>query len=352
MKLARVSSNKGSLSRNAKTQTQGKNMVRDRISFASRLKELRMIAHISQIELAEQLHVSRAAVANWETGRTRPDIANIPALCSLLDISIEEFFSDSSDPDSNAELRLLSSYRKLPSAHRAIVLSMTEQLLAAERSTRIDPQNVQEMQIELVQLPMADDAVAAGFNLDDFSAHCKQVYLHSSPITRRADLIFHVNGDSMEPAFPNQSYVLERDETYKLVRQLKYVLEIVSINRQLYVTMSSYQRWRETEMRTDAQIAASVVKRSRKELPQILPAVSSVEQESTSIPAQKFFTVPEAASFLHLSERTVYRLCSDGRIPAKRLASQWRIARTDLERLSNQNNSNHQGEEMNGDNHL
>lgn len=82
-------------------------MVRDRISFASRLKELRMIAHISQIELAEQLHVSRAAVANWETGRTRPDIANIPALCSLLDISIEEFFSDSSDPDSNAELRLL-----------------------------------------------------------------------------------------------------------------------------------------------------------------------------------------------------------------------------------------------------
>ena len=204
MKLARVSSNKGILSRNAKTQTQGKNMVRDRISFASRLKELRMIAHISQIELAEQLHVSRAAVANWETGRTRPDIANIPALCSLLDISIEEFFSDSSDPDSNAELRLLSSYRKLPSAHRAIVLSMTEQLLAAERSTRIDPQNVQEMQIELVQLPMADDAVAAGFNLDDFSAHCKQVYLHSSPITRRADLIFHVNGDSMEPAFPKR----------------------------------------------------------------------------------------------------------------------------------------------------
>ena len=80
MKLARVSSNKGSLSRNAKTQTQGKNMVRDRISFASRLKELRMIAHISQIELAEQLHVSRAAVANWETGRTRPEARS----CSVM----------------------------------------------------------------------------------------------------------------------------------------------------------------------------------------------------------------------------------------------------------------------------
>lgn len=152
---------------------------------------------------------------------------------------------------------------------------------------------------------------------------------------------------------------LSRNETYKLARQLKDKLEIIRINRQLYVTMSSYQRWRETETRTDAEIAASVAKRSRKELPQILPAVSSVEQESPSIPAQKFFTpaqkfftVPEAASFLHLSERTVYRLCSDGRIPAKRVASQWRIARADLEALSNQNSINQQGEEANGDNHL
>ena len=53
----------------------------------------------------------------------------------------------SSSVDSNAELRLLSSYRKLASPHRALVLSMTAQLLAAECSTRIDPQNVQEMQI-------------------------------------------------------------------------------------------------------------------------------------------------------------------------------------------------------------
>lgn len=162
--------------------------------------------------------------------------------------------------------------------------------------------------------------------------------LHKAPIMKLTEL--------------GSSLGLSRDETYKLARQLKDKLEIIRINRQLYVTMSSYQRWRETETRTDAQIAASVAKRSRKELPQILPAVSSVEQESTSIPAQKFFTVPEAASVLHLSERTVYRLCSDGRIPAKRLASQWRIARTDLERLSNQNNSNQQGGEMNGDNHL
>ena len=66
MKLARIFSNKGSLSRNAKTQTQGKNMVRDRISFASRLKELRMIAHISQIELAEQLHVKNLILYHTE----------------------------------------------------------------------------------------------------------------------------------------------------------------------------------------------------------------------------------------------------------------------------------------------
>lgn len=55
---------------------------------------------------------------------------------------------------------------------------------------------------------------------------------------------------------------LERDETYKLVRQLKYVLEIVSISRQLYVTMSSYQRWRETETRRLLRLLQNVRERN------------------------------------------------------------------------------------------
>ncbi|MCR5205543.1 MAG: helix-turn-helix domain-containing protein [Lachnospiraceae bacterium] len=42
---------------------------------------------ITQEQLAEQLDVSVSAVSQWETGKTLPDIAAIPVLCHVLDIS-------------------------------------------------------------------------------------------------------------------------------------------------------------------------------------------------------------------------------------------------------------------------
>lgn len=45
---------------------------------------------MTQEELAEVLNVSVSAVSQWESGKTMPDIALIPALCSVLEISADE----------------------------------------------------------------------------------------------------------------------------------------------------------------------------------------------------------------------------------------------------------------------
>lgn len=196
-------------SRIVSIQTQGNGVCDNKMFFADRLKMHRTIARISQIELAERLNLSRGAIANWESGRTRPDIANIPALCDVLGISIGEFFCNSPDmaPTNSDESMLLFNYRHLCLAHRKVLLSVSDQLLTAEEDMADDTI------IDLVQLPLAEDSVAAGVNMADFSAHCKPVFLHSSPAARRADMIFQVNGDSMEPEYPNHSYVLiKRDE--------------------------------------------------------------------------------------------------------------------------------------------
>ena len=176
----------------------------NKLYFAARLKELRTIAHLTQAEFAERLHLSKSAIANWESGRTRPDLANVPSLCRVLGISIEEFFCDSAEKiDAKTdEGRLLFFYRNLYRGHQQALLTLAEKLLEAETEMAAPKK------IELVRIPLAEDAVAAGFNLADFSSGCKPIYLHSSPMTRRADLIFHVSGDSMEPEFPNHSYVL------------------------------------------------------------------------------------------------------------------------------------------------
>ena len=53
------------------------------------IKRLRLEKGINQEQLAEQLHVTRQAVSNWETGKTQPSIETLTALGSLFGISVE-----------------------------------------------------------------------------------------------------------------------------------------------------------------------------------------------------------------------------------------------------------------------
>ncbi|MBQ2707529.1 MAG: helix-turn-helix transcriptional regulator [Clostridia bacterium] len=47
---------------------------------------------MTQEELAELLGVSTSAVSLWESGKTMPDIATVPAICAVLEVSADELF--------------------------------------------------------------------------------------------------------------------------------------------------------------------------------------------------------------------------------------------------------------------
>lgn len=49
---------------------------------------------LTQMNLADQLGVSYQAVSNWERGETMPDIAKIPELASILEVSIDELLNN------------------------------------------------------------------------------------------------------------------------------------------------------------------------------------------------------------------------------------------------------------------
>lgn len=54
------------------------------------LLNLRKLHKYSQEYIAEQIGVSRQAVAKWETGETTPDIINCKALADLYDVSLDD----------------------------------------------------------------------------------------------------------------------------------------------------------------------------------------------------------------------------------------------------------------------
>lgn len=55
----------------------------------STIKRLRLEKGINQEELADQLHVTRQAVSNWETGKTQPDIETLTQIAEYFGVSVE-----------------------------------------------------------------------------------------------------------------------------------------------------------------------------------------------------------------------------------------------------------------------
>ena len=67
------------------------------MTFGEKLKEARQKAGLSQEQLSEKLHVSRSAVAKWETGKGMPDIENLKAAAQLLSVSIDYLLDEGAD---------------------------------------------------------------------------------------------------------------------------------------------------------------------------------------------------------------------------------------------------------------
>lgn len=54
------------------------------------LRRLRKANRMTQEQLAEELHVTRQAISNWENNKTQPDIASLARLAEIFEVEIEE----------------------------------------------------------------------------------------------------------------------------------------------------------------------------------------------------------------------------------------------------------------------
>ena len=182
-----------------------------KLYFANRIKELRQAAHMTQAELSSALGISISAVKSWEAGRTRPDIANIPVLCKALNVRVSELYAPDEDEENRnkEERELIASYRSMSDPHKRILLGLAHELEAMDRSIFRPAAPVYRLR----GLPYADDSLAAGIGGAGFEANCTLRYVHDIPELRDADILFRVNGDSMEPDYPNGCTVMVKKDT-------------------------------------------------------------------------------------------------------------------------------------------
>ncbi len=181
-----------------------------KLYFATRIKELRQAAHMTQAELSSALGISLSAVKGWEAGRSRPDIANIPMLCRALNVRVSEFYAPDGQEENRdrEEQELIASYRAMSDPHRHILVGLAHDFETMDRALFRTMAPVYRLR----GLPYADDSLAAGVGTAGFEANCTLRYVHDVPSLRDADILFRVNGDSMEPDYPNGCTVMVKKE--------------------------------------------------------------------------------------------------------------------------------------------
>ena len=65
----------------------------DLIKIGKFISQKRKEKNITQSELAEMLYISDRAISKWENGVCLPDAGNMPKLCEILNITINDLFS-------------------------------------------------------------------------------------------------------------------------------------------------------------------------------------------------------------------------------------------------------------------
>ena len=157
---------------------------------------------MEQKELARKIGITGNSVSNWENGRSRPDINLIPLLCEALQVTLYDLFGmeDPGALQSKAEQLHAEAYRRLNEGHRFAVDRLTEALLKVQQS---------ETGRKIRRLPFFEKSLSAGIgDPTEFEEFSVPLYVYADQINSRADCVFSVSGDSMEPAYHNGDLVL------------------------------------------------------------------------------------------------------------------------------------------------
>ena len=181
--------------------------------IAGVIRKYRLQAKLEQRELAKLLHVTPAAVGNWERSLSRPDLDTIPLLCRELRIPVTELLDLDPELTMTGEDRdLLDLYHSLQPDDQASARFFMEQL-----EWRARKKENELIRGSFCRRTLMEQASAAGFGapMEDYAEN-ETVYVRSNPASEKCTCIIKVNGHSMEPIYPDGSkvYVDEKQEVH------------------------------------------------------------------------------------------------------------------------------------------
>lgn len=156
-----------------------------------RLKERRQELGLKQAEVAKRLGLSRASYFNWESGKTKPNQANLARLSALLEVPETYFFYDAT---------ITEIYAQLTPANQEKTVDYANGLLVSQNVVMFDRPEQPRYAYKVYE------KMSAGTGFTYFGDGNYDTVYHDEEIAH--DFASYVFGDSMMPQFLNGEVVL------------------------------------------------------------------------------------------------------------------------------------------------
>ena len=121
------------------------------------IKKLRESKKITQLELADQLHVSDKAVSKWERGKGYPDIALLEPLAVALGVSVLELLSGSDVTNRNVSSNMLRTKFYVCPVCGNVLFGVGESVVSCHGITLPCPEGELPDQNHRVHISVAED---------------------------------------------------------------------------------------------------------------------------------------------------------------------------------------------------
>lgn len=187
----------------------------NKAQYGDKIRERRIACGLNQPQLATILNVTKNTISNWEAGRSRPDLNQLPLLCRTLNTTVAWFVgaSDQLSDLTGHERQHIANYRLLSKYNKQAIDGLIEAMIdIADKELRERCEN------GFARLRRNENKSAAGphgYDLDS-DRPGEYVYVRTSRNAYLADEIITVSGDSMEPTYyDGDDLLVEYAETPK-----------------------------------------------------------------------------------------------------------------------------------------
>lgn len=202
------------------------------MNLGEKIKELRKSNGITQEQLSDMLNVSSQAVSKWETGATNPDLALIPDLAKMFEVSTDELLGvDNKDKSENNENVMID-----------VRLARLEKMMSFLMA-RDDNEALGIMLKDAKRIYSIDFTQSADFEKTDWKLGCSELVEGKNKLIFKPKPYERVYGKRIHPRVKNNNFKININDVRTIYLSMRADMEISPVK--IYFTTLEYPKWSE-----------------------------------------------------------------------------------------------------------